>query len=69
MTVERACGYGEREGDKIEESRGYQRGILPRVASQHSRGEKEEWEMAGLLDFTDLNKACPKDPFPMPQID
>ena len=21
------------------------------------------------MDFTDLNKACPKDPFPMPQID
>jgi len=21
------------------------------------------------VDFTDLKKACPKDPFPMPQID
>ena len=21
------------------------------------------------VDFTDLNRACPKDPFPMPQID
>ena len=21
------------------------------------------------VDFTDLNKACPKDPFPMPKID
>ena len=21
------------------------------------------------VDFTDLNKTCPKDPFPMPQID
>ena len=21
------------------------------------------------VDFIDLNKACPKDPFPMPQID
>ena len=21
------------------------------------------------IDFTDLNKACPKDPFPMPKID
>jgi len=21
------------------------------------------------MDFIDLNKACPKDPFPMPQID
>ena len=21
------------------------------------------------IDFTDLNKACPKDPFPLPRID
>ena len=21
------------------------------------------------MDFMDLNKACPKDPFPMPQMD
>ena len=26
-----------------------------------------KWHMC--VDFTDLNKACPKDPFPMPQID
>ena len=26
-----------------------------------------KWKVC--LDFTDLNKACPKDPFPMPQID
>ena len=26
-----------------------------------------KWQVCG--DFTDLNKACPKDPFPMPQID
>ena len=26
-----------------------------------------KWEVC--VDFTDLNKACPKDPFPMPKID
>ena len=26
-----------------------------------------KWQVC--MDFTDLNKACPKDPFPMPQID
>jgi hypothetical protein len=26
-----------------------------------------KWRMC--LDFTDLNKACPKDSFPLPQID
>ena len=26
-----------------------------------------KWQIC--VDFTDLNKACPKDPFPMPRID
>ena len=26
-----------------------------------------KWQVC--VDFMDLNKACPKDPFPMPQID
>ena len=26
-----------------------------------------KWRLC--IDFTDLNKACPKDPFPMPRID
>ena len=30
--------------------------------------KKKEWEVANVVDFTDLNKACPKDPFPMPRI-
>ena len=25
--------------------------------------------MEACIDFTDLNKACPKDPFPLPRID
>ena len=29
--------------------------------------KSENWQVC--VDFTDLNKACPKDPFPMPQID
>lgn len=27
----------------------------------------EKWRMC--MDFTDLNKACPKDSFPLPKID
>src|SRR5688572_18687698 len=30
---------------------------------------KEEWEMEDVCDYTGLNKACPKDPFPLPRID
>ena len=28
--------------------------------------KKKKWEVANVVDFTDLNKAYPKDPFPMP---
>jgi hypothetical protein len=29
--------------------------------------KNEKWRMC--IDFTDLNKACPKDNFPLPRID
>ena len=29
--------------------------------------KNEKWQVC--MDFMDLNKACPKDPFPMPRID
>ena len=29
--------------------------------------KNEKWRVG--IDFTDLNKACPKDPFPLPRID
>ena len=29
--------------------------------------KNEKWRVC--VDFTDLNKACPKDPFPIPRID
>ena len=31
--------------------------------------KKKTGKWCVCVDFTDLNKACPKDPFPMPQID
>ena len=39
------------------------------MAIKHGGCEKEEWKMESCIDFTDLNKACPKYPFPLPQID
>lgn len=31
------------------------------------RKPNEKWRMC--IDFTDLNKECPKDSFPLPRID
>ena len=31
--------------------------------------KKKNWKWRVCVDFTNLNKACPKDPFPMLQID
>ena len=40
------------------------------MAGEYSSGKEEDWEMACVcVDFIDLNKACPKDPFPMSRID
>ena len=39
------------------------------MVGQYYSGKEEKRKMASYVDFMDLNKACPKDPFPMPQID
>ena len=31
--------------------------------------KKKNRKLRVCIDFTDLNKVCPKDPFPMPRID
>ena len=31
--------------------------------------KKKNGKLRVCVDFTDLNRACPKDPFPMPKID
>ena len=37
------------------------------MAGQYCGSEEKDWRVC--VDFTDLNKACPKDPFPMSRID
>ena len=40
------------------------------MVGKYCGSQEENREMACVcVDFTDLNKACPKDPFPMPRID
>ena len=38
------------------------------MASRYCSGKKESGKLRVCVDFTNLNKACPKDPFPMPWI-
>ncbi|RDX91003.1 hypothetical protein CR513_27073, partial [Mucuna pruriens] len=42
------------------------RGTIPNLASQHGDGQESEWM---CTDYTNLNKACPKDSYPLPSID
>jgi hypothetical protein len=39
------------------------------MASQYFDGEKANGKWGMCIDFTDLNKACPNDEFPLPRID
>ena len=40
------------------------------MVGKYCGGQEEDRKMACVcVDFTDLNRACPKDPFPMPRID
>ena len=43
------------------------------MVGEYCGGHEEDRKMVCVcvdcVDFTDLNRACPKDPFPMPRID
>ncbi|KAG7600733.1 Ribonuclease H-like superfamily [Arabidopsis suecica] len=45
------------------------RSKVPGMAGKPSRGKKKNGKWRVCVDFTDLNKACPKDSFPLPHID
>ena len=40
---------------------------LANIVVVKKKKKNRKWRVC--VDFTDLNKSCPKDPFPMPQID
>ncbi len=39
------------------------------VAGEPGRRSKANGKLRMCIDYTDLNKACPKDPYPLPRID
>ena len=52
------------------EAAGFVRGVLhPTWLANPVVVCKENWKWRLCIDFTDVNKACPKDPFPLPRID
>jgi hypothetical protein len=57
------------EVDKLLDGKFHQGSLLPRLASKRSHGKKNTGKWRMCVDFTDLNKACPKDSFPLPRID
>ena len=52
------------------EAAGLVRGVLhPTLLANLVVVRKANGKWRLCIDFTDVNKACPKDPFPMPRID
>jgi len=47
----------------------YKRSTVPRVGGKYHCGKKKNGKDRVWIDFTNLNKACPKDSFPLPHID
>jgi hypothetical protein len=47
----------------------HQKSQVLRIAGKYSVSTKKNGKMRMCIDFTDLNKACKKDPFPIPWID
>ena len=54
---------------KLKRAGGYQRGFLPEWLANTVVVKKKNGKWRVYVDFTDLNKAYPKDLFPMPRID
>ena len=54
---------------KVGNSRVCLRSLLPRLASNVVMVKKANGKWRMCVNFTDLNKACPKDSYPFPHID
>ena len=57
------------EVDKLKEAEAIKEVYYPEWLANTVVVNKKNGKWRVCVDFTNLNKACPKDPFPMPQID
>ncbi|XP_024030694.1 uncharacterized protein LOC112094325 [Morus notabilis] len=56
-------------GRQADKEQLHPRGPVPQVVSNPVLVKKPNGDWRTCVDFSDLNKACPKDSFPLPQID
>ena len=54
---------------KLKQARAIKEMFYPEWLANTVVVKKKSGKWRVCMDFTDLNKACPKDPFPIPQID
>ena len=54
---------------KLKQARAIKEVFYPKWLANTVVVKKKNGKWWVCVDFTDLNKACPKDPFPMPRID
>ena len=57
------------EVTKLKQARAIKEVFYPQWLANTVVVKKKTGKWHVCVDFTDLNKACPKDPFPMPRID
>ena len=57
------------EVTRLKQARAIQEVLYPEWLANIVVVKKKSGKWRVCVDFTDLNKACPKDPFPMPKID
>ena len=59
----------KQEVKKLKEVKAIKEIFFPRWLANTVVVKKKNGKWRVCVDFTDLNRACPKDPFPMPKID
>ena len=57
------------EVTRLKQGRAIKEDFYPEWLANTVVVKKKSGKWRVCVDFTDLNKACPKDPFPMPKID
>jgi hypothetical protein len=58
-----------KRSEKTSKCKRYQRSDIPRMVANTVMVKKGNGKWRMCIYFTDLNKACPKDEFPLPRID